>query len=86
MLEKYTGQLLNFCQPRNHPKISLIRNELLSNKMGRLFQGVVLGQNGKGQWVSGTDTFHVILLEDIPQDQHKYITYTYVVCEVISTK
>ena len=71
VLDKDAGQILNFCQIHNHPKLAPIWNELLSNEMGRLCQVVGVGQNGKGQQVAGTDTFHVILFDNIPRDQRK---------------
>ena len=50
--------------------------------MGRLCQGIRTGKDGNVKRVNGTNTFHVIHYNDTPQDRSKYITYTFVVCEV----
>ena len=50
--------------------------------MGRLCQGVGIGKNNPGKRVEGTNTFHAIKFENIPEDKVKEICYTSVVCEV----
>ena len=50
--------------------------------MGRLCQGVGVGDDGTDQRVEGTDTFCVIYYDGIPPEQQKEITHTSVVCQV----
>ena len=50
--------------------------------MGRLCQGVGTGENNLVKIVEGTNTFHEIKFENIPEDKVKEICYTSVVCEV----
>ena len=50
--------------------------------MGRLFQGLGTGPNGKGEIIEVTNTFFAIKFENIPKDRLNEICYTSVVCEV----
>ena len=50
--------------------------------MVRLCQGVGKAPNESGQRIKGMDILFVIDYEKIPCDQHKDITYTFVVCTV----
>ena len=50
--------------------------------MGILFQGVGKGKNGVFKQAEGTNTFYVIIFEDIPEEYLNKICYTSVVCEV----
>ena len=55
-----TGQLINYCQLRTHPKFAHIWNQYYSNEMVRLCQGVGTGKDVTRKISDGTDTFHVI--------------------------
>ena len=82
VLDEDMGEYLNYRQLRQHLKLKHIWNQSFSNEMGRLCQGIGVGDNGIGHRVEGTDTFRVIYYDNIPPDRRKEITYTSVVCEV----
>ena len=86
VLEKETGKQLNYGQLRKHPRLQEKWNKSFSNEMGKLFQGVGKGPNGKGKRVEGTNKFFVIKFEDIPKYRLNEICYTSVVCEVRPVK
>ena len=67
VLEKENGKQLNYGQLIKHPRLQETWNKSLSNEMGRLFQGVRKGPNGKGKIIEDTNTFFVIKFEDIPK-------------------
>ena len=72
VLEKTSGQLLQYFQLRKHPKFSYIWNTSYANELGRIFQGVGKVSKGpKNQCVEGKNTFCIIGFEDIPQDRRK---------------
>ena len=82
VLDKATGQTLEYRQLCQHPDFHKIWNESYSNELGRLCQGIGTSPNGTSKRVKGTNTFFLIRFEDIPADCRKEITYTKVVCKV----
>ena len=64
ILDKTTGQLLNYQKFQNHPTLANTWNTSFSDEMGRLFQGVGLGSDVKGKRVNRAETFHVIRYKD----------------------
>ena len=86
VLDKATGQTLEYRQLRQHPDFHKVWNESYSNELGRLCQGIGTSPDGTGKRVKGTDTFFLIRFEDIPADRRKEITYTKVVCKVLPEK
>ena len=79
VLNEDTGQILGYLQLRNHPKYAEIWNQSFSNKVGRLFQGVGKGPDGKSQRIEVTDNFFIVKYENIPRNFRKEITYFSVV-------
>ena len=69
VLDKATGQTLDYRQLRQHPDFHKIWNESYSNELGRLCQGIGTSPNGSGKCVKGTDTFFLIRFEDVPSDR-----------------
>ena len=49
VLEHKTGKQLNYGQLRKHPRLQETWKTSFSNEMGRLYQGVGTGPNGKGK-------------------------------------
>ena len=74
ILDKESGQLLEYRQLRGHPKYHVVWNDSYFNELGRLCQGVGTNADGTGQPIDGTDTFFVISY------RRKEVTYTKVVC------
>ena len=82
-LGRTSGKILQCRQLLKHPKFAHIWNTSYANELGRLSQGVGKGSKGpKNQRVEGTNTFHIIIFEDIPRDRRKEICHYMVVCEV----
>ena len=78
-----TGETLEYRQLRCHPKYRCIWETSYCNELGRLCQGIGRVDKGpKKQRVSGTETFQVIIYEDIPGDRHMEVCHTKVVYEV----
>ena len=87
VLEKTSGQSLQYRQLRKHPKFARIWNTSYANKLGWLCQGIGKGSKGtRQQRVEGTNTFKLIKFSDISQDRRYEICPTMVVCEVKSHK
>ena len=83
VLDKTSGQSLQYRQLRKHPKFAHIWNNSYANEIGCICQGIGQGTKGpKHQRVEGTKTFCLITFEDIPQDRQKEIFHSMVVCEV----
>ena len=83
VLDKTSGQSLQYRQLRKHPKFALIWNTSYANKLGRLCQGIEKGSKSpRRQRVEGTNTFKLIKFADIPQDRRHEIFHSMVVCEV----
>ena len=83
VLDKTSGKLLKYRQLRKHPKFAHIWNTSYTNELGRLCK--VIGQGSKvpkNQRMEGTNNFHLIKFEDIPQDRKKIIIHSMVVCKV----
>ena len=83
VLDKTSGQSLQYCQLHKHPNFAHIWNTCYDNELDCLCQGI--GQCSKGpkhQRVEGTNTFHLIKFQDTPQDRRKEICHSMVVCEV----
>ena len=79
VLDEETGKYLTYRQLRKHPRLASIWSNLYSNEMVRLCQGIGVGTQGVGKRFDGINTFHFIYYDNIPTDQLKYVTYTYVV-------
>ena len=58
--EQETGKQLNYGQLRKHPRLQEICNKSFSNEMGRLFQVVGKGPNGKGKKIEVRNTLFAI--------------------------
>ena len=87
VMDTVTGETLEHCQLRRHPKYKNTWNQSYSNELGRLCQGIGKGSKGpKQQRVELTDTFRIIRHEDIPHDHRNKITHTKVVCKYRSHK
>ena len=86
VLDKDTGQLMEYHQLRKHPKFSDIWNTSWSNEMGYLCQREGKFSDCKSWLVLGNDTFHVINYDNIPANRQKEIFYTLVVCKVFRQK
>ena len=86
VLEQETGKQLNHGQLRKYLILQETWNRYFSNEMGRLCQGAGTGNNSIVKIIEGTNTFFVVIFEDIPKDRLNKICYTSVVCEVISGK
>ena len=83
VLDKTSGQSLQYRQLRKHPKFARIWNTSYANEIGRLCQGIVKGSKVPRQKrVEGTNTFKIINFADIPQDRRHEICHSMVVCEV----
>ena len=83
VLDLDTGNTMEYRQLRRHPKYKHILETSYCNELGRICQGIGIGDNGpKKQRVAGTETFKVIRYEDIPQDRRREVCHTKVVCEV----
>ena len=76
VLDKTSGQLLQYCQLRKQPVFAHIWNTSYSNELGRLCQGIGQGSKGpKHQRVEGTNNFRLIKFANIPQDrENKFAT------------
>ena len=87
VLDKTSGQLLQYRQLRKHPNFVHIWNISNANELGRLCQGIGKGSKGpRQQRMEGTDTFRLIKLAYIPQERRHEICHSMVVCEVKSYK
>ena len=83
VLDKNSGQSLQYRQLRKHPKFSHIWNTSYANELGRLCQGIGKGSKvPRQQRVDGTNTFRLIKFADISQDRRHEIFHSMVVCEV----
>ena len=82
-----TGDTLEYRQLCLHPKYRYIWETSYYNELGRLCQGIYRGDKWpKKKRVSGTETFQVIIYEDIPGDRRMEVCHTKVVCEVRTQK
>ena len=83
VLDKTSGQSLQYHQLRKHSKFVHIWIISYDNELGRLCQGIGQGsKRPKPQRVEGTDTLRLIKFEGIPQDRRKQICHSMVVCKV----
>ena len=64
-----SGQSLGYRQLRKHPLYKDVWNTSYADELGCLCQGIGTGPGGKGQRISGTDTFFAIQYDDIPADR-----------------
>ena len=70
VLNKTSGQSLQYRQLCQHPKFLHIWNTSYSNELFRLCQGVGKGSKfPKNQRMEDMNTFRIIIFEDIPQDR-----------------
>ena len=76
VLELETGQMLEYCQLRRHPKYQHTWNKYYYNDLSRLHQGIVTSPSGAGPCVKVTDTLFIINFEDTPPDRLKEVTDT----------
>ena len=79
VMDPDTGELLNYRQLMQHPKLKEDWIPASSNKFGRLAQGV-------GGRVEGTNTIFFIDKDDIPPDRRKDVTYGKFNCDYRPTK
>ena len=83
VLDKTSGQSLQYRQLRQHPKFAHIWNTSYANELSRLCKGVGKGSKGPmKQHMEGANTFHIIRFEYIPQNRRKEIFRSMVVYEV----
>jgi len=75
VMDKETGQLLNYQQLIRNPKYEKDWNTLAANKFGQLAQGV-------GSRIKGTNTIKFIQKRDVPRERFKDVTYGQFVCTV----
>ncbi len=75
VMEKDTGQLLNYQQLIRNPKYKKAWNLSAANKFGHLAQGV-------GNCIKGTNTIKLIHKHKVPKSRSKDVTY----CQFICTK
>jgi hypothetical protein len=68
VLDKDTGQMLNYRQLLQHPKYKKQWSISSANEFGRLAQGV-------GGRIKGTNTIYFIHKHEIPKERQKDITY-----------
>ena len=73
VMDKETGQLLNYQQLIQNPKYRKDWNILAANKFSQLALGV-MGQ------IKGTNTIKFIYKRKVPQGQFKDVTYRQFVC------
>ena len=72
VLDKTSGQLLHYRRLRKHPKFAHISNTYYANELRKICQEVGKGSKSpKNQCVEGTNTFRIIIFEDIPRDRRK---------------
>ena len=79
VLDPSTGQYLEHCQLRRHPKLGPIWETSYINELGLLFKVVGKGQTTTVQCTKVTDTSLVIRFKNIPCNRRKGITFTKVV-------
>ncbi len=82
VLDKKSGQLLEYCQPRQDPRYKEVWDWSYSNELGRLCHGIGTGDKAGGKQVAGTNTFHVNQYSDIPHHKHKEVIHIKVVYEI----
>ena len=83
VLDKASGQSLQYCQLTKHPKFSHHWNTSFANELDPLCQGIGKGSKGpRQQRVEGTNTVRLIKFAEIPQDRRHEICHSMVVCEV----
>ena len=81
VLDPETGQSLEHCALRRHPRLGPDWNTSYSNELGRLCQGISVNPaDPSKKRVEGTNTFHPIRYENIPLYQRKEIAFSKVVC------
>jgi hypothetical protein len=81
VLDKNTGNFLEWRQLHTHPTLSVTWNTSYANKLGHLCQGIGTGPN-EGKCIKGTNTLFPIPYNKIPSNCHREITYSKVVCKV----
>jgi hypothetical protein len=82
VLDPASGTYLEHCQLRRDPRYKTTWDTSYANELGRLCQGVGVGNTPSGQRIAGTNTFFLINYADIPAHKRKEICHTMVVCEV----
>jgi hypothetical protein len=82
VLDPATGKFLEHRQLRRDPGYKATWDTSYANGLGRLCQGIGVGNTPTAQRVSGTNTFFLINYQDIPAHKKKEICHTMVVCEV----
>ena len=66
VLDRDTGLCLEHRKLLKHPKYQKICSRKYSNKLDRLYQGVISNNDGTNMRVKGTDTFFDVDYDDIP--------------------
>ena len=83
ILNKTSGQSLQYRQLRKHQKFAHIWNTSYANELDQLCQGIGKGSKiPKHQRVEDTNTFQLIRFTDIPRDRRHKIFHFMVVCEI----
>ena len=73
VMDKQTGQILNYHQLLCNPKYKKAWNISAANEFGQLAQGV-------GGRTKGTNTIRFIFRHEVPKDRMKDVTYGKFVC------
>jgi hypothetical protein len=81
VLDPTTSNMLEHCQLQHDPWYKMTWDTLHSNELGRLCQGISLGEAPNSKCVAGTNTFFQIDYNNIPLHKRKEISHTTVVCE-----
>ena len=82
VLDPASGTYLEHRQLRRDPCYKATWDTSYANELGRLCQGVGVGDTPSGQRVAGTDTFFLINYADIPAHKRKEICQTLIICKV----
>ena len=72
-------------QLRRHPQYAEKWNRSLANKIGRLFLGIGINEDGQHR-IKGTNTFFIIHFQDISKTRIHEVCYTYVLCQELPGK
>ena len=72
VLDEELRNILEWRQLRDQPRLKEVWKESYTNKLGRLYQCVVIGKDGpRKQQVTDYDTFFVTKRKKIPVEQRK---------------
>ncbi len=82
VLDPTTSDFLEHRQLCHDPCYKTTWDTSYANKLGRLCQGIGSGPTPNSQQVAGTNTFCLIIYNDIPLHKRKEICHTMVACKV----